>query len=111
MIILDFDPSIDYELFLARPLRIEYAGAYDHVLSRGNKQQAIFLSDNDRHTFLSTLGRMSERFAVDIIAFVMLDNHYHLLLRTNRPNLSKSMQWQGTTYTTIFNLRHSQKGH
>lgn len=96
---------------MARPLRIEYEGAYYHVLSRGNKQQAIFQSDNDRRTFLSTLGRMSERFEVDIFAFVLMDNHYHLLFRTNRPNLSKSMQWLGTTYTTIFNLSHSQKGH
>ncbi|MGD8337895.1 MAG: transposase [Desulfobacterales bacterium] len=96
---------------MARQLRIEYEGATYHVLSRGNDQQAIFLSDNDRNTFLSTLGRMSERFEVDIIAFVLMDNHYHLLLRTNRSNLSKSMQWLGTTYTTIFNLRHSKKGH
>jgi REP-associated tyrosine transposase len=96
---------------MARPLRIEYEGAYYHVLSRGNKQQAIFLSDNDRYIFLSTLGRLSERFEVDIIAFVLMDNHYHLLFRTNRSNLSKSMQWLGTTYTTVFNLSHSQKGH
>ncbi len=111
MTIFDFDPSIVYVSFMARPLRIEYEGAYYHTLSRGNRQQAIFLSDHDRHTFLKTLGRMSERFEVDIIAFVLMDNHYHLLLRTNRPNLSRSMQWLGTTYTTIFNLRHSQKGH
>ncbi len=94
---------------MARQLRIEYEGAYYHVLSRGNNQQAIFLSDHDRNTFLQTLARQSERFEVDIIAYVLMDNHYHLLLRTNRPNLSKSMQWLGTTYTTIFNLRHSQK--
>ncbi|MBW1981789.1 MAG: transposase [Deltaproteobacteria bacterium] len=96
---------------MARQLRIEYEGAYYHVLSRGNKQQAIFLSDHDRKTFIKTLVRMSERFELDIIAFVLMDNHYHVLLRTNRANLSKAMQWLGTTYTTIFNLRHSQKGH
>ena len=67
------------------------------MLSRGNKRQAFFLSDNDRCTFLSTLGRMSERFEVDIIVFVLMDNHYHLLSRTNRPNLSKSMQWLAPT--------------
>lgn len=96
---------------MTRQLRIEYAGAYYHVLSRGNNQRPIFLSDHDRNTFLKTLARLSERFEVDILAFVLMDNHYHLLLRTNRPNLSKSMQWLGTTYTTIFNLRHSRKGH
>ena len=96
---------------MARPLRIEYEGAYYHVLSRGNHQQAVFLSDEDRNTFLYTIGRMSERYDVDIFAFVLMDNHYHLLLRTNQANLSKSMQWLGTTYTTIFNLSHSKKGH
>ena len=100
-----------YVSIMTRQLRIEYEGATYHVLSRGNNQQAIFLSDQDRNTFLQTLARLSERFEVDIIAFVLMENHYHLLLRTNRPNLSKSMQWLGTTYTTIFNLRHSRKGH
>ena len=54
---------------------------------------------------------MSERFDVDVFAYVLMDNHYHLLLRTNSANLSKSMQWLGTTYTTRFNLRHAQNGH
>jgi putative transposase len=99
------------EGFMARPLRIEYEGAYYHVLSRGNKQEAIFLDDNDRQTFLKTIARMSERFDVTIIAYVLMGNHYHLLIRTNRANLSKSMQWLGTTYTTIFNLRNFQVGH
>jgi REP element-mobilizing transposase RayT len=102
---------MDYGRFMARPLRIEYEGAYYHVLSRGNKQQAIFLEDDDRQTFLKTIARMSERFDVTIIAYVLMDNHYHLLIRTNRSNLSKSMQWLGTTYTTIFNLRNFQVGH
>ena len=102
---------MDYGRFMARPLRIEYEGAYYHILSRGNKQEVIFLADHDRQTFLKTIARMSERFEVTIIAYVLMDNHYHLLIRTNRPNLSKSMQWLGTTYTTIFNLRNSQSGH
>jgi REP element-mobilizing transposase RayT len=72
---------------MTRQLRIEYEGAYYHVLSRGNHQQAVFLSDHDRNTFLQTLARLSERFEADIIAFVLMDNHYHLLLRTHRANL------------------------
>jgi REP element-mobilizing transposase RayT len=85
---------------MTRQLRIEYEGAYYHVLSRGNDQQAIFLSDHDRNTYLKTLARLSERFEVDIIAFVLMDNHYHLLLRTKRTNLQAfrfrinlSMMW------------------
>ena len=78
---------------MARPLRIEYEGAYYHVLSRGNHKQAVFLSDQDHRTFRESLARMSGRFEVDIIAYVLMDNHYHLLIRTNRANLSKAMQW------------------
>ena len=96
---------------MARPLRIEYEGAYYHVFSRGNKKQAVFRTHGDRRTFLNTLARMAERFDVSIFAYVLMDNHYHLLMRTNRPNLSKSMHWLGTTYTTLFNLSNVQTGH
>jgi len=54
---------------------------------------------------------MSERFEIKIYAYVLMDSHYHLLLRTMRPNLSKSMQWLGTRYTRRFNLRNLQSGH
>ena len=96
---------------MARPLRIEYEGAFYHVFSRGNKKQAVFRTNRDRRTFLDALARMVERFDVSIFAYVLMDNHYHLLIRTNRPNLSKSMHWLGTTYTTLFNLTNVQTGH
>jgi REP element-mobilizing transposase RayT len=96
---------------MARPWRIEYEGALYHVLSRGNHQQDIFFTDKDRHAFLGALGQMSERFDVTIFAYVLMGNHYHLLLRTDTANLSKSMQWMGTAYTTRFNMKHSRNGH
>jgi REP element-mobilizing transposase RayT len=54
---------------------------------------------------------MSERFDIDIFAYVLMSNHYHLLLRTQKANLSACMQWFGTTYTRRFNLDHYQSGH
>lgn len=96
---------------MARQLRIEYDGALYHVMSRGNEQREIILGDEDRFSFLDCLREMSDRFEVDIFAYVLMDNHYHMLLRTNKANLSKSMQWLGTTYTRRFNLRHSRSGH
>ena len=54
---------------------------------------------------------MSERFDNDIFAYVLMDNHYHLLFRTPKANISRSMQWLGTTYTRRFNLEHFQSGH
>lgn len=67
---------------MARQWRIEFEGALYHILSRGNEQRDIFLEDEDRDCFLDVLGEMSERFAVDVFAFVLMDNHYHILLRT-----------------------------
>jgi REP element-mobilizing transposase RayT len=54
---------------------------------------------------------MAERFGCEIFTYVLMGNHYHLLLRTPKANLSRSMQWLGTTYTRRFNLEHLQSGH
>ncbi len=96
---------------MARQIRIEFEGAYYHVLSRGNNRCDIFRTTEDRNDFLDLLGDLSERFEIDIYAYVLMSNHYHLLLRTKRSNLSKAMQWLGTGYTRRFNLRNSQSGH
>lgn len=96
---------------MARAWRIEYEGALYHVLSRGNDKKNIVISDDDRRIFLKTTGEMAERFDIDIFAYALMDNHYHLLLRTNRANLCRSMQWFGATYTKRFNLRNNHVGH
>ena len=80
-------------------------------MSRGNDGQDIYSNDDDRNLFLETISEMSERFEVDIFAYVLMSNHYHLLVRTNRVNLKKAMQWFGTTYTRRFNNRNFKKGH
>ncbi len=96
---------------MARAWRIEYEGALYHVLSRGNEKQDIVINDDDRKLFIDTVGEMAERFDIDIFAYVLMDNHYHMLFRTNRANLCRSMQWFGATYTKRFNLRHRRSGH
>lgn len=96
---------------MGRAWRIEYEGALYHVLSRGNERRDIFYDMTDRAQLLDTIGEMSERLAVDIFAYVLMHNHYHLLLRTRRANLSKAMQWFGTAYTRRFNNRHNRSGH
>jgi REP element-mobilizing transposase RayT len=94
-----------------RPWRIEFEGALYHILSRGNQRQDIFLDDADRQLFLDTLGEMASRYDIDIYAYVLMGNHYHLLLKTHDANLSKAMQWFGTTYTRRFNIGHNCSGH
>ena len=96
---------------MVRQWRIEFEGAYYHVLFRGNKRRDIFCDDKDRRYFLAVLGKMAKRFAVEIYAYVLMNNHYHLLLKTNRANLSRAMQWLGVTYTTRFTRRHQRSGH
>ena len=96
---------------MTRQWRIEFEGAYYHILSRGNEQRNIFTDNDDRISFLEILGNMSERFEIEVYAYVLMNNHYHLLLKTNKPNISKGMQWFGTTYTRRYNVKHKRNGH
>jgi REP element-mobilizing transposase RayT len=80
-------------------------------MSRGNGGQDIFLSDNDRNLFLSLIEELSERYNIQIHAYVLMGNHYHLLVKTVEPNLSMAMQWFGTTYTRKFNIANQIGGH
>ena len=96
---------------MARSWRIEYEGAYYHLLSRGNERRDIFLCDEDRNLVLDTIGECGERFEIELFSYVLMSNHYHLLLRYRRANLSKAMQWFSGTYTRRFNNRHGRSGH
>jgi REP element-mobilizing transposase RayT len=96
---------------MARGWRIEYEGAIYHVLSRGNERRDIFRADADRRLFLKTLGDCCDRFDTDPLAYVLMPNHYHLLLKTRRANLSRAMQWFCGTYTRRFNNRSGRSGH
>ena len=96
---------------MARQWRIEDPGALYHVLSRGNNRQNIFVNDDDRQMFLELMEELSERFRVEVYAYVLMSNHYHILLKTNEANLSKSMQWFGSTYTRRFNIKNGANGH
>jgi putative transposase len=96
---------------MARPLRIEQEDAFYHVLSRGNERRAVFRDDADRHGFLARLGRCAARFELEPFAYVLMGNHYHLLVRTRRANLSRAMQWLGVSYSAWHNARHRRSGH
>ncbi|MBW2602837.1 MAG: transposase [Deltaproteobacteria bacterium] len=86
---------------MGRVWRIEYEGALYHMLSRGNEQKDIFYDDQDRLLFLETIGEMSERFEIDVFAYVLMGNNYHLLLKTNGANLSRSMEKAAGLYPLL----------
>jgi putative transposase len=96
---------------MARQLRIEFAGAFYHVTSRGNQKQAIVQDDQDRGAFLDYLDKAHEKFGGIIHAFCLMDNHFHLLIETPRGNLSKFMHFIKTSYSLYFNARYSRVGH
>ena len=80
-------------------------------MCRGNHQEAIFKDTKDHERFLDTLEEVSERNGWLVHAFVLMGNHYHLLLETPEPNLVDGMQWLQSTYTQRFNARHKVWGH
>jgi putative transposase len=96
---------------MSRPARIQYEGAFYHVMNRGNIRADIFVDDNDRKKFYEILGNIEERFGVHIYVFVLMKNHYHLLLETPLPNLSRAIQSLNGNYTLYFNNRHNRLCH
>ena len=96
---------------MPRQPRIEYPGAIYHVMARGNCRGPIVLSDTDRERFAETLAEACQKAAWEVYAWVLLDNHYHLALRTPAGNLVEGMKWFQNTYTRRFNTRHHQWGH
>ena len=96
---------------MARKLRLEYEGAVYHVMSRGNRREKICRTQHDRVEFVRALSEVCERMDWCIHAWVLMPNHFHLLLETPRANLVAGMKWLLGTYTVRFNRRHSLTGH
>jgi len=96
---------------MARPLRLELAGALYHVTSRGDGREDIYLSDEDRMAWLDTLGQVCERFNWVCHAYCLMSNHYHLVIETPEANLSKGMRHLNGVYTQRFNRAHQRVGH
>ena len=96
---------------MARPLRIEYTGAFYHVTTRGNEQKDIFKSQRDREKFLSYLETAALRYDAVIHAYCLMNNHYHLIVETPRGNLSQIMKHINSSYTTYYNVKRKRAGH
>ncbi len=96
---------------MSRPLRIEFAGAIYHITSRGNRRAAIFVDSDDRRRMLDVIALAMARYDAELYAYCQMGNHYHLLLRTRRANLSRIMRHLNGEYARAFNLRHSLDGH
>ena len=96
---------------MARRWRIQYPNAVYHVMSRGVNRGKIFTTQKDYLHFIGCLKRATEKFDLNIFAFVLMGNHYHLLLSTPNANLVKAMQWLQTAYSIYYNKKHRRWGH
>ena len=96
---------------MARPLRVEYSGAVYHVINRGNAGENLYRNSRDREKFLSYLERAVERFSIKVHAYCLMSNHFHILMETLHPNLSKSVQWINVSYAVYFNRKYKRNGH
>jgi putative transposase len=96
---------------MARPIRIQYPGAVYHVMARGNQGGEVFRDAPDRQAFLASLREACAKTEWRIHAYVLMANHYHLLVDTPEPNLVEGMKWLQGTYTHRFNHRHKVRGH
>ena len=95
---------------MARGIRVEYPGAFYHVMARGNRRERIFLDDGDRRFFCQTVGETCERTGWRVHAWALMSNHYHLMVETPEANLVAGMQWLQNTYTRRYNSRHQLWG-
>jgi putative transposase len=96
---------------MGRPLRVEYLGALYHITSRGNERGVIFQDNRDRQTFLDIISDYHERFGILIHGYVLMDNHYHLIIETPKGNLLKVMHGINSRYTGYFNRKYGRVGH
>jgi REP-associated tyrosine transposase len=96
---------------MARALRLEFDGALYHLCARGNRRERIFADEKDCLHFLALLKESVSRYEVEIHAYVLLPNRFHLLAGTPRANLSRWMHWLVGAYSIFFNRRHRKSGH
>jgi putative transposase len=96
---------------MPRQSRLDAPGVLHHVMGRGIEKRNIFITDTDRHDFIERLAALSNDGAMDIYAWALLPNHFHLLCKTRNRPLSSSMRKLLTGYVVNFNRRHQRYGH
>jgi putative transposase len=95
---------------MSRPLRIQFPGAVYHVMNRGAAKQPTYLDDGDHRAFLDTVAEAHRLWGIEVFAYCLMTNHYHLCLRTPKGNLSRVMRHVDGLYTQRFNRRHGRDG-
>ena len=96
---------------MPRPYRLQSEDCFYHITSRGDDRKKIFVSEGDFMKFLKYISIAKAKFKFYIYAYCLMPNHYHLLLETSQPNISRIMHYINGSYTTYFNIRRKRCGH
>lgn len=96
---------------MARPYRLQAEDCLYHITSRGDDRKRIFISEIDYQKFLGYIVSAKEKFKFYVYAYCLMGNHYHLLLETTLPNISRIMQYINTSYTVYYNVKRKRCGH
>ena len=95
---------------MARPLRIQYPGAWYHVMNRGACRADVFRDRNDRLVFLSLLAEVCRKTGATVHAYCLMGNHFHLLIQTPNANLDEVMRLLSGEYARKFNDKYGKDG-
>ncbi len=95
---------------MSRPLRIEYPGAWYHVMNRGRRREDVFHTKEDYGAFLQIVKETAQIWNLKVSAYSLLPNHYHLLVQTPEGNISRCMRHINGVYTQRFNRSHGTDG-
>lgn len=96
---------------MARKPRIDFSGAFSHVIVRGNQRATIFHTPADYSAYLERLERYRLRDGVRLHAYVLMSNHVHLLLETGTAPLARTMHTLQFTYSQYYNRQYNTNGH
>jgi len=96
---------------MARKPRIEFEGAFYHVITRGNQRQKVFKDSDDFLKYLEILSNYKTQYKYFLYVYVLMNNHVHLLIETQETPLSKILQGINQSYTTYFNRKYKTVGH
>ena len=103
--------AIHKEVEMPRPHRIHLAGVPQHIVQRGVDRQAVFFADTDRQFFLKTLAETASWYGMQVHAYCLMTNHFHLLVTpSERDALSRVMQGLGSQYVAFVNRRYDRIG-
>jgi REP element-mobilizing transposase RayT len=91
---------------MVRPLRLSFENTFYHITARGNRREKIFYSSRDKEVFLKRLKEMLIKYTMTCHSYCLMDNHYHLFIKTTKPNLSQDIHYLNSAYTNWFRNKH-----